>query len=58
MSKIILKLQKFVSENGDLETKIEDETENGRTLSSISHVKKRTIRKITGEEETIAVIRS
>ncbi len=58
MSKIILKLQKFISENGDLDTMIEDETEDGRTLSSISHVKKRTKRKIGGGEETIAIIRS
>ncbi len=58
ISKIILKLQKFLEENGDLDLMIEDETENGRTLSSISHVKKRIKRRITGEEDEIAIIRS
>ncbi len=58
ISQVILKLQKFLEEHGDLELMIEDETENGRTTSSISHVKKRIKRRITGEEDDIAVIRS
>ena len=58
ISKLIIKLQEFAKTNGDLEVRIEDETETGRTTSSISWVKEREKRTITGEEYTIAVIRS
>ena len=57
ISKVIMKLQKFLEEHGDLDLKIENETETERTTSSISHVKKRT-RRIIGGEEDIAIIRS
>ena len=58
ISQLILKLIDFQKKNGNLEVMIEDETEAGRTTSSISWVKQREKRMLTGETYNIAVIRS